>query len=125
MGEILFLYTNPFFDTREFEIEFTDGTRDEYTANLIAENMYVQVDDKGHQFQLHAEIQVHWKDGMAISKEERKIRSTNGTERDNIITRGWEVMVMWKDGSTYWIQLKYINDSHLLEVAQYEVTNRI
>ena len=29
--------TNPFFDTREYEIYFTDGTWDKYAANIIAE----------------------------------------------------------------------------------------
>ena len=38
-------HTNPFFETRENEIEFTDGTWDEYAANIIADNMYAQVDD--------------------------------------------------------------------------------
>ena len=83
--------------------------RDKYAANIIAQNMYEQVDDKGYQFQLLAEIQDHWKDRMAISKEEGNIRYANGTERDNITTRGLEVMVLWKDGYTYWIQLKDIN----------------
>ena len=45
-------HTNLFFDTYEYEIEFIDGTRDKYTVNLIADNKYTQVDDKGHQFQL-------------------------------------------------------------------------
>ena len=59
-------YTNPLFDTHEYDKDFTDGTWDKYTANLIAENMYVQVDDKGHQFELLEDIQDHWKDGKAI-----------------------------------------------------------
>ena len=51
--------------------------------------MYAQVDDKGHQFQLLAEINDHRKDGEEISKEEGKIGSSNVTERDNIMDRGW------------------------------------
>ena len=59
-------HTNPFFDTRDYEIEFADGTQDKYTVNVIPENMYQQVDDESHQFQLLAEIQYHWKEGTAI-----------------------------------------------------------
>jgi hypothetical protein len=33
-------HTNPFFDMREYEVEFTDGTHEKYQANVIAENMY-------------------------------------------------------------------------------------
>ena len=47
-------HNNPFFDTRDYDIEFTNGTRDKYTENLIVENMYAHVDDKGHQSQLFA-----------------------------------------------------------------------
>ena len=49
-------HANPLFYTFEYDIEFTDGTQDNYTANLIAENLYAQVYDEGHQFQLLAEI---------------------------------------------------------------------
>ena len=73
------LHTNPFFDTREYKIEFIDGTRDKYSDNIIVENIYARVDDKGHQFQLPAEIQYHCKDRMEFSKEECKIRSANRT----------------------------------------------
>ena len=59
-------HANSLFDTREHEIEFMDETRDKYTDNLIAENMYAQVDDEGHQFQLLADIQDHQKDGTVI-----------------------------------------------------------
>ena len=75
---IIHLHTNPSFDTREYEIEFTYRKQDKYYANLITENIYVQVDDKGNHFQLLAEIQDYWKDGTKISKEEGKIISANG-----------------------------------------------
>jgi hypothetical protein len=43
-------HSNPFFDTREYGIEFTDGTIERYAANVIAENMYAQVDNEGNMF---------------------------------------------------------------------------
>ena len=33
-------HANQFFDTREYNIEYTDGSVDKYTANVIAENMF-------------------------------------------------------------------------------------
>ena len=59
-------HSNPFFDTREYDVEFTDGTTEKYAANVIAENMYAQVDDEGNMFQLLLEIMDHKKDGTAI-----------------------------------------------------------
>ena len=43
---------NPMMDTREYELEYDDGTHDCYFANIIAENLYSQVDTEGHQFLL-------------------------------------------------------------------------
>jgi hypothetical protein len=40
---------NPMLDTRTYESEFPDGCSDEYTANVIAENMYAQCDIEGRQ----------------------------------------------------------------------------
>jgi hypothetical protein len=34
-------------NTRVYEVEFPDGSREDYAANIIAENMYAQVDDEG------------------------------------------------------------------------------
>ena len=40
-------HSNPLFDTRDYDIEFTDGSTERYRANIIAENMFAQVDDEG------------------------------------------------------------------------------
>jgi hypothetical protein len=40
---------NSMLDTRTYEIEFPDGCSEEYTANLIAENMHAQCDIEGRQ----------------------------------------------------------------------------
>ena len=60
-------HANPFFDTREYDIEFKDGSVDKYTANVIAENMFAQVDDEGNQYLLMNEITDHRKDNATIS----------------------------------------------------------
>jgi len=38
---------NPILDTRTYDVEFRDGEVKEYTANVIAENMYAQCDGGG------------------------------------------------------------------------------
>ena len=87
--------------------------------------MYAQVDDESQQFQLLAEIRDHRKNWVTISKEEVNIRSANGTERDKITTKVWEIMVLWKDGYMDWIQLKNIKVSNLAKVAEYVAVNHI
>ena len=38
---------NPMIDTMKYEVEFQDGTIKEYAANVIADNIYAQVDHEG------------------------------------------------------------------------------
>jgi hypothetical protein len=33
-------HANPLFDTREYDVELFDGSRERYQANVIAENMF-------------------------------------------------------------------------------------
>jgi hypothetical protein len=54
------------FDTREYEVEFTDGTREKYQVNIVAENMFAQVDNEGNQYLLLQEITDDKKDNSAI-----------------------------------------------------------
>jgi hypothetical protein len=47
---------NPLLDTRVYEVEFPDGHIKEYAANIIAENIYAEVDSEGNQFLIMDEI---------------------------------------------------------------------
>ena len=106
------------------EVEFADGTRDKVTANIIAENMYAQIDDHGNQYALLSEIQDHKKDGTALTEEDSwDYRGANKTRKQT--TKGWQLLVAWKDGSSSWVKLKDVKDSNPIEVAEYAVANRI
>jgi hypothetical protein len=80
-------HSNPFFDTREYDVEFTDGTTEKYAANVIAENMYAQVDDEGNMFQLLLEIMDHKKDGTAIDISNGMVTLANGNTKPKIMTQ--------------------------------------
>jgi hypothetical protein len=60
---------NSMLDSRIYEIEFPDGRSDEYTANVIAENMYAQCDNKGKQFNIMYCIIDHKKYGHAVERD--------------------------------------------------------
>jgi hypothetical protein len=47
---------HPIPDTRLYNVEFPDGRSEEYTANIIAENMYAQCDEEGNQFLMLQDI---------------------------------------------------------------------
>jgi hypothetical protein len=125
-GEAIGRYhKNPIFDTRAYLVELADGTVDEYTANVIAENLYSQVDDEGHSHLLMNEITDHRKDGTALDQQNGFTVSRNGNQVPKRTTRGWQLLVEWKDGSSDWISLTDLKDSNPLEVAEYAVANNI
>jgi len=57
-------------DTREYEVEFQDGSTDVFTVNVIAENLFSQVDDEGRSQVMMDEITDHKCDGSAVSKDD-------------------------------------------------------
>jgi hypothetical protein len=60
------LNPDPVLDTRILEVQFPDGDVQEYGANVIAEHLYSQVDDKGHHYLLFVD---HRKDGSAVAAD--------------------------------------------------------
>ena len=118
-------HTNPLFDTREYVVEFTDGSVENYYANVIAENMFAQIDTEGRQYLLMDEIIDHRYDDSALRADDGFIVSRNGNRVPKKTTRGWQLLVSWKDGSSEWIKLKDIKDSYPVEVAEYSMTNKI
>eukprot|EP00978_Attheya_sp_CCMP212_P031214 scaffold117251_cov65-Attheya_sp.AAC.3 len=53
---------NPLLDTRLYSVEFSDGEVTQIQANIIAENMFAQVDSEGRERMLLHEIIGHRKD---------------------------------------------------------------
>ena len=50
---------NPILDTRIYEVEFEDGAREFYSENLMAENLYSQIDVEGNRHLLLSKIIDH------------------------------------------------------------------
>ena len=57
---------NPFLDTAMYEVEFDGGGVEAYTANIIAESIYSQVDDEGFTYFKMDEIIDHKYDSRAL-----------------------------------------------------------
>jgi hypothetical protein len=115
------------FNTREYEIEFADGTHEKYQANTIAENMFAQVDSEGNQFLLLQEITDHKRDHSAVLISEGTVHDANGqTTKPKVTTRGRSLLLLqWKDGSKSWEKLKDLKASNAVEVAEYAVADRL
>ena len=49
----------------------------------------------------------------------------SGTQKRKRTTKGWTLLVHWKDGSQDWIPLKDMKDAYPVQVAEYAVANKI
>jgi hypothetical protein len=94
-------------------------------ANTIAENIYTQVDAEGRHFVLLNEIVDHQLTSEAVQLQDGFIVMPNGRKMPKRTTKGWELLIEWKDGSTSWIPLKDIKDTNPVEVAEYAIDNKI
>ena len=112
-------HKNPIFDDRAYEVSFPGGVVHEYTANVIAESLYSQIDDQGRQFAIMKEIVGHRKNGDAVDREDGFVVSKNGNQVPKRTTKGWELAIEWKDGSQSWIPLREAKDGYPIEVAEY------
>jgi hypothetical protein len=96
---------NPLRDTREYEVEFPDGSTDALMANLIAENMFSQIDSEGRSYAILKEIVDHRTNGHALSIDDGFFIGKGGRKHPKMMTRGWDILVEWKDGTSSWLPL--------------------
>ena len=119
-GELVGEYhENPILNTCTYDVMFPDGEVKQYAANIIAENLYAQVDPDGHVHQLLEGIVGHKMMEDAVKKEEKYLVTKFGTRKLKKTTIGWKLLVSWKDGSESWIPLKDLKESNPVEVADY------
>jgi hypothetical protein len=85
------VHRNPLLDTRDYEVEYADGTVDKYMANITADNLYSQVESKGKQFMVLIEIINHKSDGTGMNIEDGYVISHNGNKVPKKTTKGWKI----------------------------------
>ena len=106
-----------------YQLEFPDGRVDEYSVNIIAENLMTQVDDNGWDTGVLKEIVSFRRDDKITIHKDNGSIIVNGISKPVITTKGWDVQVLWIDGSTSWVPLKLLKESNPVEVAEYALAN--
>ena len=105
------------FNTMLYNVEFPDGAIKPYAANVIADNIYDQVDSKGSK--IVKSIDDYCTDDNTVSKETQfdvdKIRRKHLQKT----TAGWKLRVVLTNGATRWIPLKELKESNPVDVAEF------
>jgi hypothetical protein len=117
---------NPLLDTSLYEVEFDSGETEAYNANIIAESIYLQVDDDGYTTYALKEIVDHRTDATtALRLDDAYTTTQSGAKRLQQSTKGWQLCVHWNEESTTWVALKDLKDANPIEVAEYAVHMKI
>jgi hypothetical protein len=115
---------NPIQDTREYVVEFEDGSEGRYSANIISQNMISRIDSDGNQEPLLRQLVDHRKKPDAIPRDKAYIK-VGGKKVLQRTTKGWDLCVEWADGRTTWVPLALLKEQNPVEVAEYAVTHSI
>jgi hypothetical protein len=94
-----------------------DGAIVEYTANTFAENLYSQINEQGNKHLIFKAIIDHRRDNNTVLEHH--------VDKKQRTTKGWYLLVEWRDESTSWISLSELKSSNPIKTAEYAFANQI
>jgi hypothetical protein len=81
-------HENPVLDSREYEVEFQDGSLEPFSTNTVVNNMYAQIDPEGKRHRIFSGITDH-----RNTVKEHQVQPTS-----HKTTKGWDLLVEWGSG---------------------------
>jgi hypothetical protein len=112
-------------NTLLYECKFDDGTTREYAANMIASNIFMELDADVFSSSLLYHIVDHKHSGEAIIMADKYFVTKTGTKQMQQTTVGWKFLVEWANGSQQWIELKILKESNPVQIAEYPMACNI
>ena len=116
---------NPIMETRIFTVKFGEDEYYDYSANVILEDLYDQVDDQANSYSILKGILQHNKSSNALEPDDGWMITASGIKKRKITTKGWTFHVEWKDGTTTWVPLSVLKESNPLMLADYAISRSI
>ena len=87
-------HISPITDFRIYELELQDGRVDEYTVNIIIENLIDKIDDQVQDTVILEELVSFYRvPDVAIPIADQAHKNSNGIQRLVVTTKGWDVQV--------------------------------
>ena len=83
-----------------YEVEYVDAQKASLTVNVIAQNMFAQFDDEGNRHVLFDETIDQRCTELSLKQADRFIVTSSSNKRCRETTKGWDIPIQWKDGST-------------------------
>ena len=85
--------------------------------------MHSALDSEGHHYFFITEIIDHRKDDSAVTKENGFTRNHYNIPKKT--TKGWEVLIEWKDETTSWVDIKDVKEERTIYLDEYALANMI
>ena len=73
--------------------------------------MVAECDPEGRQYRIFSEISDHLKDDTALNVAQASFTTSAGNPVSKKTTRGWHILVEWRDDSMSWHKLADIKES--------------
>ena len=112
---------NTILNTLRYNLEFPDVIVCPYAANVIADNIYAQVNSEGIWTNIIDAIIDYCIDGHAVSNNDQYFVPKRGHQHLHKTTAGWKLLMAMKDGSKKWFPLKDLKESNPIIVAEYAI----
>lgn len=115
----------PELNTMIYDVEFEDGMVKEYSANVIADELFAQTDEAGFTItELDGIIDFRQLDD-AVTWSDAYVKTKRGVKRLRKTTCGWQFLVKWKSNATQWIPLKDMKESYPVQTAEFATARGI
>ena len=87
--------------------------------------MYAMCDENGDHIPLFDAIIDHKKNDKAMTRAEQTCVDSRGKQQYKRSTKGWDVCVRWKNGSTTWEKLSDFKECYPVQTDEYSAINDI
>ena len=76
------------------------------TVQAMPKNMFAKFDNEENRNVIFDEIIDHRSTALALTQSDTFVVTSSGNRRPRQNTKGWDMIVQWKDISTTWVPLK-------------------
>ena len=116
---------NPIMDSRMYEVKKNDGHTVYLAGNIVAVNLFAQVDQARNLFTILYSLTGTRTDGTQVLQQDAFAHTSTGNKIRMNTTMVWEIFIQWKDGSTTWNKLKDVKYLYPVHMAEFAVENCI
>ena len=100
-----------------YEVEYANSNKSAFSANLIAENIFAEIDEEVNRHLMMDEITDHWFDEASVKIQDSFVITSYGTKHRSQTMQDFSICIKWRNGNTAWVDLKDIKDPYPVQLV--------